>query len=157
MCESVPNTVSGYATALPSDVVAADDAREILDVDLVHDAGLGRHHAEVAERGLAPAQEHVALAIAVVLEIGVQLQRVGGAEVIDLHRVIDDELDRLQRVDLVRIAAERDDAVAHRGEIDDAGHAGEVLQQDARRHERDFLLADRLRDPTTPARGCRRP
>ena len=41
---------------------------------------------------------------------------------------------------LRRIAAEPDDAVAHRGEIDDGGHAGEVLQQDARRHERDLLL-----------------
>ena len=107
--------------------------------------------------GLAPAQEHVALAIAVVLEIGVQRQRVGGAEVIDLHRVIDDELDRLQRIDLLRIAAERDDAVAHRRQIDDAGHAGEVLQQDPRRHERDFLLADRLRRSTTPAPECRPP
>ena len=92
--------------------------------------------------GLSPAQEHVALAIAVVLEIGVQRQRVGRAEVIDLHRVIDHELDRLQRIDLLRIAAERHDAVAHRRQIDDARHAGEVLQQDPRRHERHFLLAD---------------
>ena len=32
------------------------------------------------------------------------------------------------------------EAVAHRGEIDDARHAGEVLEQDARRHERDLTL-----------------
>ena len=113
----------------------------------MHDAGLGRHDAEVAKRRLAPAQEHVAFAVAVVLEIGVERERAGGAEVIDLHRVIDDELDRLQRIHLVRIAAELHDAVAHRGQIDHAGHAGEVLQQDARRHERDFLLADGLRRP----------
>ena len=59
---------------------------------------------------------------------------------IDLDRVIDHELDRLQRVDLARIAAEPHDAVAHRREIDDGGHAGEVLQQDAGRREGDFLL-----------------
>ena len=140
VCESVPKTVSGYATRPAVRLVAADDAREVLDVDLMDDAGLGRHDAEVAERRLAPAQEHVALAVALVLEVGVQLERVRAAEVIDLHRVIDDELDRLQRIDLLGIAAERGDAVAHRGEIDDARHAGEVLQQDARGHERDFLL-----------------
>ena len=97
--------------------VAADDARQVLDVDLMDDARLGRHDAEVAERGLSPAQEHVPLAVAVVLELRVQLERVGPAEVIDLHRVIDDELDRLQRVHAIRVAAERDDAVAHGGEI----------------------------------------
>ena len=37
-------------------------------------------------------------------------------------------------------AAEVDHRVAHRGEIDHARHAGEVLQEHARRHERDFLL-----------------
>ena len=107
------------------------------------DAGVGRHDAEVAERVLAPAQEGVALLVARELELGVQLKRVGLAEVVDLHRVIDDELDRLQRVDLVRIAAEPRDAVAHRGEIDDRRHAGEVLQQHARRRERDLLLRRR--------------
>ena len=40
---------------------------------------------------------------------------------------------------LLRIAAEPDDAVAHRREIDDRRHAGEVLQQHARGHERDLL------------------
>ena len=65
---------------------------------------------------------------------------------IDLHRVIDDELDRLQRIHLLRIAAQRDDAIAHRRQIHHAGHASEVLQQDPRRHEGDFLLANRLGD-----------
>ena len=41
---------------------------------------------------------------------------------------------------LFGIAAEPHDAVAHRREIDDARHAGEVLQQHARGHERDFAL-----------------
>jgi hypothetical protein len=31
---------------------------------------------------------------------------VGGAEVVDHHRVVDDEVDRDQRVDLLRVAAE---------------------------------------------------
>ena len=63
-----------------------------------------------------------------------------GAVLVDLHGVVDDEIDRLQRVDALRIAAERLDRVAHRGEIDDGGHAGEVLQQHAARAEGDLFL-----------------
>ena len=73
VCESVPTSVSGYASAWPSDLLAEDDAREVLEVDLVDDAGVGRHDAEVVERVLAPAQERVALAVARELELGVQL------------------------------------------------------------------------------------
>ncbi len=40
----------------------------------------------------------------------------------------------------LRIAPEPQDAVAHRRQIDDRRHAGEVLQQDAGRRERDLLL-----------------
>src|SRR5262249_41705427 len=45
-----------------------DDAREVFEVHLMDDAGVGRHDAEVAERVLTPAQERVALAVARELE-----------------------------------------------------------------------------------------
>ena len=54
--------------------------------------------------------------------------------------MVDDEIDRHERIDLVGIAAERDHRVAHRGEIDDGGHAGEILHQHARRAEGDLML-----------------
>ena len=53
--------------------------------------------------------------------------------------MIDDEFDRHQRIDLVGVPAEGDDGVAHRGEVDDGGHAGEVLHQDALGREGDLL------------------
>ena len=53
------------------------------------------------------------------------------AEVVDLHRVVDDQLDGLQRVDLRRVAAHALHGVAHGGEVDDGRDAGEVLQQHA--------------------------
>jgi hypothetical protein len=57
--------------------------------------------------------------------------------------VVDDELRGDQRVDGGRVGVELvDHGVAHRGEIDDRGDAGEVLHDDARRRERD--LAGRL-------------
>ena len=51
---------------------------------------------------LAPAQEHVALAVAAEFDLVVVLKRVRGAVFIDLHRVIDDELCRRQRIDPLR-------------------------------------------------------
>ena len=50
---------------------------QVFQVHLVADAGAGRHHAEIVERGLAPAQERVALAVALELDLDVLPQRVG--------------------------------------------------------------------------------
>ncbi len=118
----------------------------------MHDAGVRRHDAEVLERGLAPAQEAVALLVALELDGVVLRERVLGAEVVDLHRVVDDELGRRQRVDHLRLAAELDDGVAHCGQVDDRGHAREVLQHDARRCERDFAVGLGLRVPVRERR-----
>ncbi len=46
--------------------------------------------------------------------------------------MVDDELGGGQRVDLVGVAAEGRDGFTHRREVDDAGHAGEILHDDAR-------------------------
>ena len=54
--------------------------------------------------------------------------------------MIDDQVDRNERIDLFRIAAERDHRVAHRGEIDHRRDAGEILHQHPRRAERDFVF-----------------
>ena len=112
-------------------VALLDHAGEELEVDLVADAGVRRHRLEVVEGALAPAQERVALAVAAELELGVALDREPRREVVDLHGVVDHELDRDQRVDLLRVAAEVGHRGAHRGQVDDGGDAGEVLQQDA--------------------------
>ena len=106
----------------------------------MHDPRVRRHDAEIPERVLPPPQEGIPLAVATELELGVQLKRVAAAEVVHLNRVIDDELDGLQRVDAIGIAAEANHAVAHRGKIDHAGDAGEVLEEDPRGRERNLLL-----------------
>ena len=51
--------------------VGPDDVREVLEVDLVADAGAGRDDAEVVERALAPFQEVVAFDVAFVFEFDV--------------------------------------------------------------------------------------
>src|SRR6185437_11443810 len=63
---------------------------------------------------------------------------VGLAEHIHLHRVVDDQFGGNQRIDLFGAAAELDYRIAHRGQVDHTGHAGEVLQDHARGHEGDF-------------------
>ncbi len=120
------------------DLAGHDDAGQVLDVDLVDDAHTGRDDLEVVEGGLAPAQELVALTVALVLDVHVALDGVFEAEGVDLHGVVDDKLSRGERVDLRRIAAEVLDGLAHGGEVDDAGHTGEVLHDDACRGELDL-------------------
>src|SRR5690606_13625821 len=113
---------------------------EIFEVHLVTDARAGRNNAEILKRLLAPAQELVALDVAFVLKFDVLFERAGAGEVIDHDRVVDHEIDRHERIDLFRIGAELGGGVAHGGEIDDCGNAGEILHQHARGAEGDFDL-----------------
>src|SRR6202030_1923980 len=87
-------------------LVRYDDPREVLQVDLVHDTRVRRHDAEVSERVLSPAKERVTLLVSIELQLGVQLEGVRPTEVVHMDRVIDDELDRLERIDLARVAAQ---------------------------------------------------
>ena len=119
-------------------VPVLDDAGEVLEVDLVDDAGVRWDDTEVVEGLLAPAQEGVALSVALELELGVLEDRELRAERVHLDGVVDDEIGREQRVDLPRLAAEVSDRVAHRGEIDDGRNAGEVLEEDTRGAEGDL-------------------
>ena len=113
---------------------------EVFEVHLVADAGPRRHDAEVVERPLAPAQEGVALAVARHLDSHVLGERVRGAEAVHLHRVVDHQVDRHQRVDPRRILAEPGHRVAHRREIDHRRHAGEILHQNPRRPVGDLAV-----------------
>ena len=114
----------------------AHHRREALDVHLVNDAHARRHRREVLERALAPLQELVPLAVTVELHLQVQRDGLVGAEVVDLHRVIDDEVHGHERVDALRVAAEAGHGGAHRREVDHHRNAREILQDDARGLER---------------------
>jgi hypothetical protein len=113
-----------------------------------YDAGAGRDDLELVEGALAPAQELVALLVALVLEVDVALEGVGAPEHVDDHGVVDDQLGRSERVDLLRVAAELGDGLAHRGEVDHAGHPGEVLHDHSRRSELDLGVRLRSGIPT---------
>ena len=95
----------------------------------------------------APAEEPVTLAIALIFELDVLGEGARIAELVDDDRVVDDEVDRDQRIDPFGIAAERPHGIAHRGEVDHRRHAGEILHQHARRPEGDLAIALLRRQP----------
>ena len=73
------------------------------------------------ERRLRPAQQLVALAVALVLAGDVEGERRRRPELVDLDRVVDDEVSRDERIDLGRVAAEVGHRVAHRARSTIAG------------------------------------
>ena len=76
-------------------VLAGPDAlRDMFEVHLVADAGAGRHDLEIVERLAAPLEEFVALAVALIFELDVLLERARVAELVDHDAVVDDEMDR---------------------------------------------------------------
>ena len=107
----------------------------------------GGHDLQCVERPLAPAQERVSLAVAAELELGVPSDREPAREVVDLHRVVDDQLGRDERIDQIRVAAERRHRVAHRREVDDRRYAREVLEEHTRGREGDLARGLRLGVP----------
>ena len=130
----------GEGLGVPVAGAAADHLGQVLEIHLVDDARIGRHDAEVPERVLPPAEKGVALAVALELALDVHPKRRRRAEGVDLHRVVDDEIGGLERIDARGIAAEPAHGVAHRREVDDRRHAGEVLEEHARGHEGDLAV-----------------
>ncbi len=121
------------------------DLAEVLQIHLVADARAGRHDAEPVEGLLRPSEQRVALTVPAVLPVDVGLVGVPGPEEVDLDRVVDDQVHGDERIDGGRVPPGARDGAAHRRQVDDRWDAGEVLHQDASRHERD--VGRRLRPP----------
>ncbi len=120
---------------------------EVFQVDLVHDADARRDDLQPVERPHSPLEELVAGAVARELDAHVELERVGDPGEVHLDRVVDHQVHRDQRLDQLGRLAHLAHGAAHRGEIHHQRHAGEILQEHARDHERDLLGAFRLRLP----------
>ena len=134
-------TVSGYAN--PS--VREHHGRKIFQVHLVHDPGVGRYDAEISKRRLTPAEQCVALLVALKLEQRIVQERIVRTELVHLHRMIDNEVGRDQRIGEFGVSAHGCKRVAHRREIHNARNAREILKQNASGAELDFFCrpADR--------------
>lgn len=78
---------------------------------------------------LAPAQEAVALTVALVFHVHIVFQGAGHAGAVHLDGVVDDHLRRDEQVDQGGIVAQGLDGITHSGQVDHAGHACEVLHE----------------------------
>ena len=132
-------------------VLHKGNSGKVLQIDLVDNAGVGWNRAEVLKRSLAPLKELVALVVTLKLEVPVDQQRSFGAELVDLDRVVDYQLNRLKWIDLFWIATKLGDRIAHRGKVYDARNSGEVLQENAGRSKGDLLIGLLL---GVPIRQC---
>ena len=116
-----------------------DAAGEVFEVYLVDDADAGGNDAEGLEGLLAPLEDLVAFAVPFELVLHVEHEGLFRAVDVDLNRVVDDEVDGDEGLDEFGIAFEPGDGVAHGGEVNEKGDAGEVLEDDPGDGERDFF------------------
>jgi hypothetical protein len=87
----------------------------------------------------APSEEGIALAVALIFQVDVLLERV--LELPKKSTITEWSMTRSTGTSgliFFGVAAERLHGVAHGGEVDDRGHAGEVLHQHAGRAEGDL-------------------
>ena len=103
--------------------------------------------AEMLKGILSPAQEFIALTVALKLEFGVALKSFRGREEIDLNGVVDDQIDWHLRVYPGWITTEAGERRAHGGQIYDRRDAGEVLHDHTCRLEGYIRTAFALRLP----------
>ncbi len=103
---------------------------QVFQVHLVTDAHARRHHAEVVEGLLPPAQEGVAFAVAFELAGDVVVIGLLGAVLVHHHRVVDHQVHRREGVDAAGVTVQPTHGVPHGGQIHHRRHAGEVLHQD---------------------------
>ena len=112
------------------------------------DAGARRHDAEIVEGRLAPAQELVALAVALVFELDIPARR--RAALPKSSTITEWSMTRSTGTSGLIFSGSPPSAghrVAHGGEVDHGRHAGEILHQHARRAEGDLALARLRRQP----------
>ncbi len=103
-------------------------------------AGARGNDSKILKRLLSPTQKYVALSVTLIFDIGIKSKSAVGAELIDLNRMVNDEIDGNERINFVRRAAELLHGVAHGGQVDDRGHAGEILHEHARGSKSNFFF-----------------
>jgi len=112
-------------------LAGVDDLSEVFEIHLVNDTRSRRDDTEIVERLLSPFERTVSLAVALVLQFDVLLVGVRGAEVVDLHAVVDHEVTRYIWFDDGGILAFSVGRRPERCEVDDRGDTGEIRERPA--------------------------
>ena len=124
-----------------------NDPRQVFKVDLVDDSGVWRHDAEVFKCSLAPSQERVTLLVTLEFDFVVQIQGIGAAVAVDLHRVVDNQFCGRQWIDASGAATQLNHRVAHGGQINNRRNASKVLEYDATWREGNLCFRRSVRIP----------
>ncbi len=111
---------------------------EIFQIHLMANPGAGGHNTEIVKGGLPPFQELIPLHIAFIFAVHIHLKRARIAKFVDHDRVVNDQIHGIERVDQLRVASQRFDAVPHRGKVNNGRNPGEILHQHAGRTIGDF-------------------
>ena len=122
-------------------------ARQIFQIHLMHDTKAWWHNAKSVKCLHTPFHELITLVVAREFQFHVQIQRAFLTEMIDLHRVIHNQINWHQWFDVFGFDAHFAGYVAHGGQVGQQRHAGEILQDDARNYKRNFIVALSSRAP----------
>ena len=114
-----------------SSILGPNSFGQEFQIDLVTDAGTGRHHGEIIKGTLAPLQKGIPFAIALEFFFDIFVQGAYSAGLVHHDRVIDDQITGGQRIDLLRITTHFGHGVAHGSQIDHGRDASEILHQHA--------------------------
>ena len=107
-------------------------------------AGARGHNTEVFKCALPPFQEFVALNVLFIFALHVCSECLRIAEAVNNDRVVNDKINRNQRIDFLRVAFQQFHAVAHCRQIDYGGNACKVLHQHAGGTETHFGVSRAL-------------
>lgn len=121
-------------------ILLEDDTSEILEIHLMNNTVAWWDNAEVGEGGLAPLEEGKPLLVPIELDLLVLVLCVGSTGDIDLDRVVHNEVNLAERIDLAWITAVLLHGSSHRGQINHSWNAGEVLKNDTGRLEGDLKV-----------------
>ncbi len=103
------------------------------------DACTWRNDAHIVETLLRPFQEVVTFLVTREFPLHIAFERARTTGNVGDDGMVDDQVAGNLRVDLARIAPQIGTRFAHDGKIDENGHSGEVLEQDAGRAEFHFF------------------
>lgn len=124
-----------------------DDSGQILEVDLMDNARAGGNYQEILEGSRAPLEKLEAFVVACELDLLIFFEGVGDSRHIGLDGVVDNQIDRAERVDALRIPAESLHGIPHGSQINDCRYSSEILEDDSGRFEGDFDLLDSVGFP----------
>src|SRR5690606_34951847 len=88
-------------------------ARQVLQIDLVTDSHAGWYHTKSVEGLLGPVEQGVTFTVPPVFPIEVGSIGVWTSETINLHGVVDDQVDRDKGINLLRVASRASDSTSH--------------------------------------------